>query len=117
MTKGFECPACGSTHFGTSDAHTDTPTYHCHDQFHVGCHWRGSYDFPVDNADIRYVLHRHVQGDKLFMSVHETAEGAVEAAETHATTDKLTWQKFPLWWHGTSRTGTRYTIQKVEVQP
>ena len=39
-TPEFTCPACGGKHFGRR---IDTDMTHCHDQFEVGCLWRGKW--------------------------------------------------------------------------
>lgn len=35
----FECPKCGSSHFGSSGLGVDE--FNCHDEFERGCRWSG----------------------------------------------------------------------------
>lgn len=43
MTRHFTCPQCGGSHFGTLDFHLEKEQWvrWCHDEFGVGCQWRG----------------------------------------------------------------------------
>jgi len=39
----FECPSCGGTWFGTSNALlSEGCVRHCHDQYHGRCNWSGT---------------------------------------------------------------------------
>jgi hypothetical protein len=38
--NGYECPACGSTHFGTVNPRGYLQTLQCHDEFGKGCRFR-----------------------------------------------------------------------------
>jgi hypothetical protein len=38
--EGYDCPACGSTHFGTVNPIGYLQTLRCGDEFHKGCRFR-----------------------------------------------------------------------------
>lgn len=43
----FVCPVCGGGHFGTQDIKASPVIRCCHDEFGVGCKWRGEYKFDA----------------------------------------------------------------------
>jgi hypothetical protein len=47
----FECPECGSSHFGTQYPF-DTKIRDCHDEFNVDCKWSGFYDFKEKEKEV-----------------------------------------------------------------
>lgn len=53
MKGDFHCPECGGCYFGSSSHPEGTITVICHDQYKVGCEWRGDrfaaeYWIPTD---------------------------------------------------------------------
>jgi len=58
----FVCPKCGGSHFGTHDV-TATPIIRtCHDEFGVGCKWRGEYKSELDKILPEEVDHERHEG-------------------------------------------------------
>lgn len=39
--KKFSCPQCHGTHFGTEGAKAEVWVRRCHDEYGVGCRWKG----------------------------------------------------------------------------